>query len=116
MIQKRDIAMNVVLTVVTCGIYGLVWFVQITNDMRKASGDETLKGGMDLLLGIITCGIWYIYWAYKMGQAATKALEKANLPTNDNAILYLVIQLFGLSIVNYALIQNDLNKIASQES
>ena len=86
-IKKRDIAMNVVLTVITCGIYGLVWFVQITNDMRTASGDESLNGGMDLLLGIITCGIWYIYWAYKMGQASVKALEKAKLPANDNAIL-----------------------------
>ena len=29
---------------------------------------------------------------------------------SDNSILYIVLGLFGLGIVNYALMQNDLNK------
>ena len=38
--------------------------------------------------------------------------QARGIPHNDNSILYLVLGLFGLSIVNYCMMQNDLNKIA----
>ena len=34
-----------------------------------------------------------------------------NIKIEDNAVLYLILQIFGLGIVNYCLIQNDLNKL-----
>lgn len=35
---------------------------------------------------------------------------KYNKNIQDNSIVYLVLSIFGLGIVNYCLIQNDLNK------
>ena len=36
------------------------------------------------------------------------------MPEDDKSILYLVLQLLGLGIVNYALMQNDLNEMATK--
>ena len=113
MITKRDIAVAIILSIVTCGIYGLYWFVVLTDDVKAASKDEQFQtGGVALLLTIVTCGIYGIYWAYKMGELMKQAQTNHNLPVTDNSVLYLILQILGLGIVNYAMIQNDLNAIA----
>lgn len=51
--------MCILLTIVTCGIYGLYWFVCITDDTNEMSGENELAGGgMALLLTLVTCGIY----------------------------------------------------------
>ena len=112
-IKEKNIAVCILLSIVTCGIYGIVWFVTMTDDMRYASGDQTLSGGMAFLLTLVTCGIYGYYWAYKMGKASAMAKANRGLPAEDNSVLYLVLQIFGLAIVNYCLIQNDLNNMAT---
>ena len=37
-IQKRDIALSIILTVVTCGIYGLYWMYKRTDEIHALSG------------------------------------------------------------------------------
>ena len=39
MIERRNIAVCIVLTLVTCGIYGIYWIVCLTNDVNTVSGD-----------------------------------------------------------------------------
>lgn len=113
MINNRNIALCIVLSIVTCGIYGIYWFVVMTNDVKTAAEDtELASGGLAFVLTLITCGIYGIYWAYKMGELIKRAQEKRNLPVNDNAIVYLILQIFGLGIIVYALVQNDLNKMS----
>ena len=110
--QKRSIGLAIVLSLITCGIYGIYWFVVLTNDVKTAADDKELSsGGVAFLLTLVTCGIYGVYWAYKMGELIKKAQEKRNVPVSDNAILYLILQLLGLGIVNHALIQNDLNNM-----
>ena len=113
MINNRNIALCIVLTFVTCGIYGIYWFVVLTNEVKLASGDtKCASGGLAFFLTIITCGIYGLYWAYKMGDLMKKAQEQKGLPANDRAIVYLILQFIGLGIVVYALVQNDLNQMA----
>jgi len=115
MIKEKNIVLNVVLSLVTCGIYGIVWFITMTDDTSIVNDDKELSGGKAFLFSIITCGIYSIYWSYKMGKELYEAKEKRNMNASDNSVLYLVLSLFGLSIVNYCLIQNDLNDIAKAE-
>ena len=110
--QKRSIGLAILLSIITCGIYSIYWFVVLTNDVKNASEDnEFPSGGVAFLLTLVTCGIYGWYWAYKMGELVKKAQEKKKMTVSDNAVLYLVLQLVGLGIVNYALIQNDLNEM-----
>lgn len=112
-IKERNIVVCILLTIITCGIYGIVWFISVTDDMRYVSGDQTLSGGKAFLLTLITCGIYSYFWAYKMGKAGAVAKATRGMPGDDNSVLYLVLQLFGLGIVNYCIIQNDLNSMVT---
>ncbi|MDD6223450.1 MAG: DUF4234 domain-containing protein [bacterium] len=113
MIREKNIVVAIILSFVTCGIYAIIWFINMTDDMRYASGDQTLEGGKEFLLTLLTCGIYGYYWAYKMGKAQVQAQAKHGIPTSDNSVLYIILQFFGLAIVNYCLIQSELNKMAT---
>ena len=114
-LEYRDIAVAIILSIVTCGIYAIVWIISLTNDANKVADRPTdTSGGMVVLLTIITCGIYGIYWNYKMGQKIYEAGQRYNKSINDNSVLYLVLSLFGLQIVNYALMQSDLNKFSNK--
>ncbi len=114
-LEYRDIAIAIILSIVTCGIYGIFWIISLTNDANKVSDRPTdTSGGMVILLTLITCGIYGIYWNYKMGQKIYEAGQRYNKSISDNSVLYLVLSLFGLQIVNYALMQSDLNKFSNK--
>ncbi len=115
MIQKRNIVTCILLTIITCGIYGIIWMYQLTNDAATANQDVNLNGTNAVLFTIITCGIYGIYWNYKMGKEVYEAQTKKGLSGSDNSILYLILDIIGLGIVNYCLIQSDLNAIAEKQ-
>lgn len=112
-ISERSVATSILLTIFTCGIYGIFWFISLTDDIRNASEDNTMpSGGMAFLLTLVTCGIYGFYWAYRMGKGLVLAHQKHGEQTpSDNSVLYIVLQIFGLGIVNYAIMQNDLNTL-----
>ncbi len=105
--KNRNIAVSIILTLVTFGIYGLYWCAVLNNELKnEAKEDSFTSGGMVVLLSIVTCGIYSIYWCYKMGEFT----EKIKGEKNNTPILYLILSLLGLDIIVYALIQNDINK------
>lgn len=103
-------------SLVTCGIYAIYWFVCLTNDAARAAKDTNFSGGMSLLFTIITCGIYGFYWYYKMGKTLKIANDQAGISASDNSVLYLILGIFGLGIVNYCIMQNELNAIAKNSS
>lgn len=115
MIKERNIVTQILLTIITCGIYGIIWFISLTDDARFVSGDERLSGGKALLFTLITCGIYGYFWSYQMGKAISQAQAKNGQIVSDNSVLFVVLQLFGLGIVNYCIMQSDLNKFATQQ-
>lgn len=113
-IQNRSIAVAIILSIVTCGIYSLYWLYCIVTDLNMASGEtEDTSGGIVVLLDIVTCGIYLLYWFYKAGGKVNKIHYLDNRPQDNSlGILYLLLSLFGFGIVTNALIQNELNKVA----
>ncbi len=110
-IENRSLVTCIILSVITCGIYSIIWFVSLVNDVNKVCDDEksTQSGGMVFLLTLVTCGIYGIIWMYQAGKRLNKAGQKYQMRIDDNSVLYLVLCLLGLQIVNYCLIQNELN-------
>ena len=112
-IQNKSIPMVILLSIVTCGIYGLYWIYKLTEDVNKLTGDpNATSGGMVILLSIITCNIYMWYWLYKQGDAIDQVKASRGLPSGNSGILYLILAIFGLGIVSYALMQNELNQLA----
>lgn len=112
MIKRRDIVVAIILSIVTCGIYSIVWFVKLTDEINIVSNHTTdVSGGMSILLTIVTCGIYGWIWYFKMGEKLDEASTVRGMPAQSRGILYLVLGLFGLGIVSYALMQDSLNKL-----
>ena len=111
MAKNRNIALCIVFSIITCGIYALYWLVVMTDEVNELAGlpGET-TGGMTLLFTIITCGIYGFYWAYKMGEKVDGIRTRRGEPASNSGILYLILNVIGLSIVTYALIQSEINK------
>lgn len=112
MIKERNIITQILLTIVTCGIYGVYWFITLTDDAAKANNDPEFTGVKAFLFTLITCGIYGIYWNYKIGKEIFEANQKHGINASDNSVLYLILSIFGLSIVTYCLAQNELNTMA----
>lgn len=114
-IPHRNIALCVVLSIVTCGIYGIYWFICLANDLNQASGEyEDTSGGMVFLLSLITCGIYELYWMYKAGNKVDKIKRRSGMYADSNTgILYLILAVLSFGIVSYCLIQSELNNVAA---
>ncbi len=112
MIRERNLTTNLLLVIFTCGFYSIVWFITLTDDASTAAEDYTTSGATAFLLTLITCGIYGIFWSYKMGKMIYAAKERAGLNSTDNSILYLILSIVGLGIINYCLMQSELNEIA----
>lgn len=108
---KRSIAVCIILSIVTCGIYGIYWFVCMTNETNILSNQQNAtSGGVAFLLSLITCNIYGIYWAYKMGEKIDIANSQRGRGTNNSGVLYLILELV-MPIVGWALMQNEINKL-----
>lgn len=114
MVEKRSIALCIVLSIVTCGIYAIYWFICMVNEVNLVSDDkEAMSGGVVFLLSIVTCSIYLWVWMYQAGDRLNKAKAMRGMPTDSSlGIIYLLLSIFGLQIISYALIQNELNKVA----
>lgn len=113
-IQKRDILVSVLLSIITCGIYGIFWYINIVDDLNYASGhrDEP-SGAIVFVYGLITCGIYKFYWMYKAGDKVNEIKMRNGMPADgSNGILYLLCCFLGGGIVAYCLIQSELNRVA----
>ena len=69
---------------------------------------------VSIILSLVTCGFYSWYWLYKSGEKVDY-LKQANGETPaSSAIVYLLLGIFGLGIISYALIQDEINKNAEQ--
>lgn len=112
MAKKLGVAQAILFTIITCGIYGIYWFITLNDSVNALAEDQTApSGGMAFLYALITCGIYSFYWMYKMGEKLDGVYAKNGNPTQSRGILYLVLSIFGLAIVSYALMQDSVNKV-----
>lgn len=104
MLFRRNLLWCIVLSLLTCGIYSIFWWIALYNDFARANRMNQ-SGTMFFVLTVLTCGIYGLIWFYKFGQQIELAGGK-----NDGT-LYIVLYCLGFGLVSLALIQlqeNDL--------
>lgn len=114
-IQTRSIVSCIILTIVTCGIYGILWFGNLNDEANFLSEERTpTSGGIAFLLCIFTCGIYYFFWAYNQGTKIDRAYIIRNQTPPKHGILYLVLTFVPYvgGLLTYCIMQNDINYIA----
>ena len=106
-IKKRNIVTCILLSLVTCGIYGIYWVIMLARDavsVKDPADNAILE--IVLMLFLPFLGIFLAEKKFAEGCAAK------GIPHTDNSILYLILGLIGLGIVGDCMLQNDLNKLA----
>lgn len=108
-LEKRNIASCILLSIFTLGIYKIYWAVMLG---RECAGlrDQNDSGTTESLLLVFLPFLGSYLAEKKLYEAG--GMMNINLP--DNSILYLILGLFGWSIIDFALMQSDLNKVADQ--
>ncbi|MCR5789582.1 MAG: DUF4234 domain-containing protein [Lachnospiraceae bacterium] len=110
-VAPRNIAVCIILSLITCGIYALYWMYVLNEDVSAVAGEEPqTSGGLVILFSIITCGIYMWYWLYKEGELVSNIKVKNGSAAGSDAVVFLILAIFGLSIVDLALMQDAVNK------
>jgi Domain of unknown function (DUF4234) len=99
-ITRRDVILVYVLGIITFGIYFLVWMVKTKTEMNSL-------GAQIPTAWLLIVPIANIYWLYKYGEAFSTYVKKDN-----NAILWFLL-FWLVSIIMPAIVQSDLNKLAT---
>lgn len=114
MIEERNVGKCIALTFVTCGIYGIIWQLNMANDIKTLHGGEEPNGVKDLILTIVTCGLYGMYVWYKYPTMLNEALQAKGKSTNENLpMTSVLLAVFGLIIVSMVMLQGELNKVAN---
>lgn len=115
-VKQRNIVTYIILTICTCGLFHLFWMYSLANDVNIVTDDTGMSGTTVLLLTLVTCGIYGFIWYYNAG-VKLDAKAVANGAAHDNkGLLYLLLSIFGLSIISDALMQSEINKYAISNS
>lgn len=112
-LQSKNIVTCIILSFVTCGIYGLYWLYCLVSDINAISDDpNAMSPVLVIILSIVTCGLYFLYWVYKAGSLLDQKMIETGRTAESRSILYVVLALFCLAIVTYALMQDTINQLA----
>lgn len=65
--KKRSIPLSVFLSIITVGIYGIVWWYKITDETVTELKYESIDSPpLNLLYVILTLGLYGVWWNYKI--------------------------------------------------
>lgn len=106
-IKKRNIVTCILLSLITCGIYAIYWAIVMAAEAVKVK-DPSDSGILEIILMLFLPFLGFFLAEKKLAEGcAAKGIAH-----EDRSIIYLILGLVGLSIVNFCMMQSDLNKLA----
>jgi uncharacterized membrane protein len=107
----RSIPVDLILTIITCGIYGLYWQYKQMATLNGWLNRKDFDFVLWLILSIVTCGIFAIYYEYKMAKGINEIQAQNNFRVADDLpLICLLLSIFGLAIASLAIQQWEINK------
>ena len=97
---RRPVAQLLLLSIVTFGIYGIVWLVSTKGEMQRLGVTDIPTSW---LLIVPFANIWYM-WQWSGG------VEKVTRGQTSQVLTFILLALLGL--IGMAIVQNELNKVA----
>lgn len=96
--DDRGLLSFILLTIITCGIYGFYFIYKMAADVNIAcegDGEETSGIVAYILLSIITCNIYQFVWSYKLGNRLASNANRYELSFQENGTSVLLWMSFG---------------------
>lgn len=115
-VKEKSIGLCVVLSIVTCGIYGIYWLYTIAHDLNdlceSQNQEKGAEPGLVVVLGIVTCGIYSLYYLWKAGKMVSSLTRSNGQHPSDDSVVLMVLSLLQLSLVSYCILQSHINGFA----
>ncbi|MES9541899.1 DUF4234 domain-containing protein [Actinomadura sp. NPDC000600] len=102
------------LPIITFGIYGLVWFFKVHNELHEYDrriDNAATSALLSMLFGGITLGIWPLVMWVKLGGRIAQAQRAAGLQPSCSGGMGFLLGIFGFGVLYYQL---QLNKVTDR--
>ena len=94
----RSLLMYILLSIITCGIYGYYFVYKMAHDVNIAcEGDGEGTDGLVayILLSFVTCGFYSMFWEYNLGNRLAANAQRYGMRFEENGTSVLLWKLFG---------------------
>ncbi len=122
-IQRREPALVLVLSIVTLGFYLPFWYHGIYEDLQKLDGRTPTGHGfwIDFLFVILTLAIYGIWVDYRISQQIAELEDRSGLgPAQDTSIIAVILDVaayftvFFTNFVTSAIHQDQINRVVEK--
>ncbi|MBE6687329.1 MAG: DUF4234 domain-containing protein [Ruminococcaceae bacterium] len=111
--MKRRILLCILLSIISCGLYLLYWMYSLNGELNKMADNKEYPNGITVIvITVASCGIYGLIWSYKMSKCIKTITESHGDSDPKYGALFILLNLFGLFIINYAIMQKTVNKYA----
>lgn len=107
LLNRRKIAVCILLSIVTLGIYQIYWLYLLVKNTRLLKKSES--GCVVEMLCLIFVPFYPLYWWFTRGKMMKEKFAEYGSSSIGNENAYLILGIFGLSIISMAIMQNDFN-------
>ncbi len=109
MLENKNVVTVILLSIVTCGIYSLVWCWKTMSALHTQGQKSLVEPIVQFILLFFYIG--YIIFALCADANLNSIREQRGLPVKDNKILYIILAIV-CPIALIAIVQNDINELA----
>ena len=107
---KSSVALDLLLTLVTCGVYNLFWQARQFRALNAFLGVKRFRFWSWLFLTLLTCGGYHVYTEYVIGQSITQIQRSLGRAVSTNLpLVCLVVSILGLTPAADAIQQHEIN-------
>lgn len=95
---NRSLLTYILLSVITCGIYGYYFIYKLAKDVNQMCSEDGDKvGGLVayILLSFVTCGFYSYYWLYKIQNRLHAAAYRYGVLVPETGTTVLMWLIFG---------------------
>ncbi|SDA24179.1 protein of unknown function [Ruminococcus sp. YE71] len=111
MFTQKSVATVVILTIVTCGIYSLVWYWGAMHELYNAGGKSVANLDPTIQFILLFLYVGGVFFAINADDNINAVKAQRGIPQADNKILYIILSLvFPIAMI--ALVQNEMNQLA----
>ena len=113
--HTQSVALGLLLTIFTFGIYNLYWNWRQMRSCNQLLERRAFSWPFWLVFSILTFGIYHLYYQFKMGAAINEIQDRLGFPVTEGLpVLSLVAALLGFGVVADCIHQHELNRIDDQ--
>lgn len=108
--EEQNIVMDVVLSVVTCGLYTAYVIYRMGRDLNYHAGRQEVQPELDAVLYIVTAYLYGIWVAYRYSTLLNSIERAESVPAGDTLVISVVMAVVGMSWIGMLIIQDQMNR------